>query len=832
MRVLDELQTDAMFALRLLRRSPGFTSIAILSLALGIGANAAIFSLIDTVLLKSLPVAHPETLFFVDNSGGKSGGSSGPPYPCFELLRDHNRTLAGIAAFDETRFKVAIDGSAEQWRGQYASGNYFDLLGVRAVHGRLLTPADDAIIGQGGADGGAAVISYALWQRRFALDRAVVGRKIQVGTKPVTIVGVTAPEFFGLRVGSPVDITIPMMLAENNLRARSLWWFSVVARLKPNVTREQAQTELHGIWDGYMTEIGERREKRTYFSGIEMVPAARGLAAPRRELSQPLTIAMTIVGLVLLIGCANLANLLLARASARQHELAVRLAIGASRSRLIRQLLTEGFVLAACASLAGVLFAQFGSSFLVRFLLTGDDGLQLLSTAIDGRLLAFTAGIGLLTALLFSLAPAMHATRTDAAKPPGVGATVLTPPRVRLAQSLVLVQVMLAVVLLSGAALFVQTLMNLERVGSGFDREGILTMQIDATMPRSTIAKPTAAESKAHFGQVGNAWSLMQERVAAMPGVRAAAVATLSPLTGRDRGVVIAVSGATLPEQDRSIHVNQVTPGYFEALGTKLLAGRWLTTHDRAGSLRVAILNQTAARTYFGDGNPIGQKVSFPGQRIPDEYEVIGVVGDMRYESLRLPAERMAYLPIEQSLEALASAMLVVRADGDVSGYTNPLRALAAEAVPGGFVTRVATMDSRVQESLVRERLLSILAIFFGALALTLGSIGLYGVMAFSVVRRTREIGIRIAIGARASAVSWMVVRETLVPVMIGVIVGGATAWFGARFVRSQLFGVAPGDPIATSVAVLTLLTVAALAAYVPSRRATRVDPVIALRCE
>ena len=316
LRLLDELAADVRYALRLLRRSPAFTAVALLSLGLGIGANTAIFSIIDMVLVKSLPVADPQRLFFIDNSGGKSGGTSGPPYPCYEQLRDHNRYLSGMSAFTERRFKVTIDGTAELITGQYASGSYFDVLGIRAAHGRLLTPRDDSEFGRGGPDGGVAVISYALWQRRFGLDAGVLGKQIQVGTDWVTIVGVSEPGFYGLQVGSPIDVTVPMMLAGRGLRSRQLWWFSVVGRIKPEASVEQARADLDGLWDAYMREIGRTPEKRGYFNGIALVPAARGLEGLRRQFSEPLLIAMTIVGVVLLIGCANIANLLLARASA------------------------------------------------------------------------------------------------------------------------------------------------------------------------------------------------------------------------------------------------------------------------------------------------------------------------------------------------------------------------------------------------------------------------------------------------------------------------------------------------------------------------------------
>jgi predicted permease len=819
LRLIDELRADTGYALRLLRRSPGFTAVAILSLALGIGANTAIFSLIDTVLLKKLPVVQdPDSLFFVDNSGGKSGGNSGPPYPCFELLRDRNTTMSGLAAFDEARLKVTIDGTAEEMRGQYVSGTFYDVLGVRAMHGRLLTPSDDASV----------VISHGLWRRRFAMRPDVLGRTIQVGRHAVTIVGITPPEFFGLQVGSLADLTVPIALSENNLRARSLWWFSVIGRLKPGVPVSQARAELHTLWDGYMNEIGQPREKRNYFSGIELVPAARGVGALRRQLSEPLVIIMMIVGLVLFVGCANVANLLLARASARHTELSVRLAIGASRGRLIRQLLTEGVVLSALGTIAGLIFAQWGVSFLVGVLARAEDG-RVLTTTFDARLVAFAAAIGALAGVLFSLAPAIRATRVDAPKPSAAGATV---GGGRLGQALVAIQVVLSIVLLSGAALFVRTLQNLHAVDSGFDADGVIVMPVETTMPRVLTGGVPPAEVAAHHRMLGAAWQSTIEQVRSIPGVAAAAVATMSPLAGNDRGVLIAVSGGpALSEERRNIHINHITPGFFETLRIPLVAGRVFTDDDRAGR-RVAILNRTAAREYFGDENPVGRLISFPGQRIEEEFEIVGVAGDVRYEDARTIDERMAYLPLEQSIDPIRDALIVARGNGEVSPVGAAIRDGVTTLMPGGFVPRIAVMSDRVEVSLTRERLLSILATFFGALALLLACIGLYGVMAMGVIRRTREIGIRMAIGAGKRSVVWTVLRDTLVMVLIGSAAGAAASFAAARFVRNQLFDVRPGDPFAIGVAILLLLIVAAIAAYLPARRAARVDPVIALRYE
>ena len=819
LRLVDELRADIGYALRLLRRSPGFTAVAVLSLALGIGANTAIFSLIDTVLLKKLPVTDPETLFFVDNSGGKSGGNSGPPYPCFELLRDRNTTMSGLAAFDEGRFKVTIDGATEQIRGQYVSGAFFDVLGVRAMRGRVFTAADDASV----------VISDAFWKRRFGMREDILGTAIQIGTHAVTIVGVAPPEFFGLQVGSSADVTVPIALSENNLRARQLWWFSVVGRLKPGVPVEQARSELHTLWDGYMNEIGQPREKRNYFSGIELVPASRGLGALRRQLSEPLIIIMMIVGLVLFIGCANVANLLLARASARQSELSVRLAIGASRGRLIRQLLTEGVVLSAVGTAVGLILARWGVSFLVGVLARAEEG-QPLPTTFDLRLLAFAGAVGVLTAVLFSLAPAIRATRVDAPKPSFAGTRTESN---RLGQSLVAIQVVLSIVLLSGAALFLRTLQSLHAVDSGFDARGVITMPVETSMPRVLTGRSTPAEIAAYHGRLGAAWQSTIEQVRSIPGVTTAAVATTTPLSGNNRGVNAAVAGTPpLSEEQRGIHINHVSDGYFETLRIPLIAGRVFAETDHLGSPRVAILNRTAAREYFGDENPTGRRISFPGQRIADEYEIIGVVGDVRYQDARTIDERMAYLLIEQGIDPTRDAIVVVRGAGDLSQLSATVRDGVTKLMPGGFVPSITIMSDRVELALTRERLLSILATFFGALALLLACIGLYGVMAYGVIRRTREIGIRVAIGAGKRSVIWMVLRDTMLMVIFGSVVGAAAAAGSSRLIRNQLFEVAPGDPLAIGGAVLLLLIVAAIASYLPARRATRVDPVIALRYE
>jgi predicted permease len=830
-RWFEALVGDVRYALRSMRRARLYTAVALLSLSLGIGANAAIFSLIDHVMMKSLPVEEPARLFFIDNSGGKSGGVSAPPYPAVELMRERNRFLSGIAAFTADQFKVTIDGVAEDIRGQYASGNYFDLLGVRAVHGRMLTPVDDSVFERGGPEGAVAVISHALWRRRFGMDPGVVGRRVTVATTPVTIVGVMPPGFTGLQPGLPIDITVPMMVAGSRVRARTLWWFSAVGRLKPDATVEQARADLHALWDGYMTDVGQPPGKRNaYFTGVELVPAARGLYGLRRDFGQPLGILMAIVTSVLLIGCANVANLLVARGSARRNEIAVRLSLGASRARVVRQLITEGAVLVALGSMAGLAFGRWGVAFLTGMLVPAGQG-RVLEPAFDWRVLAFTALVAAVTTLLFSLAPALHSTRIDAAKPTATGLTGAPAPR-RLRQTLVVVQLALSMALLAAAALFLQTLTNLRDVDMGFRSTGVLTMQVEATLPRVT-EEPRTPERRLAHARVGAIWEGALARVRQLPGVTSAGVGGMSPLTGRDRGVLIQVlSGPRLADEDRSIHVNQVSAGFLETMGIEVVSGRTFTSGDRGTAARVAILNASAARVYFPDGKPLGGRIGFPGQTVEEPYEVVGVVRDARYETVRKPDERMAYLPVEQSLEPLTNVVLAVRGSGGAAQLLAPVRKTMAAAVPGGFVSRIATMDERLEAALVRERLLTLLAAFFAGLALILSGIGLYGVMAYGIIRRTREIATHIAIGATHASVAWMVVREVVVLVSFGAALGAAAALAGGRFVRSQLFDVAPGNPAALGAATLLLIAAATAAAYFPARRAMRIDPAVALRME
>jgi predicted permease len=824
LRLLDELRGDIRHTFRTLRRSPGFAAVAVCSLALGIGANTAIFSLVDELILKRLPVQQPDRLFFIDNTGGKSGGNNAPPYPCFEILRDRNTHFAGIAMFDENMFVGNIDGNDEILVGQRASGNYFEVVGVRAALGRLLTPADD-VPGAGGPDGPVVVISDALWKRRFGMSPSVLGRRIQIEKKPFTIVGVTPPGFFGLIVGGPIEFTIPVSQSGRNLSTRDSWWFSAIGRLADGARVEPARAELDAMFQTYMADLNGRPTKPTdTFNRIELVSAARGKHDVRKELSTPLVIVMATAGLVLLVGCANVASLLLARASARAHEMSLRLAIGASRGRLVRQLVTEGLVISSLGAAAGVVVAAWSATALTRMLGSTDQYI-VLTGRVDVRALAFAGAVALLTGLLCSLVPALRATRPGQAAVGASGRVADTYARGVTGRALIVIQVTLSLVLLSLAALLTRTLVNLVTTDSGFRRDGVLLMPV-----RTTLPPPTSDEIRAELARVGAMWTNVAEQVRAVPGVRFAATASLTPLDRADRGVSLTIiGGPDVPSGARSIHLNQVTPEFFDTLGIVPLAGRLFDRRDTSASPRVAVLTAAAARQ-FGGSSPIGRSIRLTARSEP--YEVVGVVPDAKYQSLRLDAERMAYVPMTQPMDRLGGATVLLRMEDSSRPAPLEVQRAIRDVVPGALITKTTTLDEQVFGSFLQERLVSTLASLFGALALTLACIGLYGLLSFTVTRRTREFGIRLAIGARRTTVVWLVLRETFVLVGAGLAAGLLVVYQGGRYLERLLFGITPGDPIALGGAAALLLLVALAAALLPARRASAINPMSALRHE
>src|SRR5262245_42264189 len=514
-RLEDEMFQDLRYGARMLLKSKGLTAVAALSLALGIGANTAIFSLIDAVLLKTLPVERPEQLYFIQSVGTQRPDGGAPPYPCFERFRNQSQSLAGMAAFSSMDPRLKIDGQIEEVHGQGVSGNYFSLLGVNAVLGRTFGPADDSAPGRGGPDGLVAVISYNYWTRRFGGDPAVIGKVARLGNDPVTIIGVTQPGFYGLVPGQEMDISLPIMAAgAETLALKDFWWFNAVGRLKPGIPVEQARAELDTIFQSYMDETKYSAEaRRETFTRIDLRPAGKGMNGLRRQFSQPLLALMAIVALSLSIACANVANLLLARAAARRKEFAIRLAMGASRFRLLRQMLTESLLLISIGGLLGLLFARWGSAFLVGFFATG-RGRIFIDLPLDYRVLLFTAGIALLTGLIFGLAPALNATRNDPNPALKENAATIARSRSRFGKSLVVAQVALSLLLLVVAGLFVRTLRNLKNLDAGFQMDGVLTMRVN---PPETIQLEGQEGQEGQEERLGNLWKDLMARVERLP---------------------------------------------------------------------------------------------------------------------------------------------------------------------------------------------------------------------------------------------------------------------------------------------------------------------------
>jgi predicted permease len=543
-----------------------------------------------------------------------------------------------------------------------------------------------------------------------------------------------------------------------------------------------------------------------------------------------LWIVMAIVGLVLAIGCANVATLLVARASARHREIELRRAIGAGSGRLLRQMLVEGLLLSTLGAAVGLGLAAAGVRVLVG-LFAGAHQRILLEPAFDMRLVTFTAIVATLTGVIFSVVPAFHALRGRAlALGGGGGRASEGRTRLRAGQALVALQVTLSILLLFGAALFVRTLVNLKTIDTGFTASGVTTITVDAVLPPAP-APDRPEESAAERARIGHMWQGLADRIAALPGVESAAVAALTPFSGAVRGIRLVVIGPAA-QPDAGIRLNQVTPAYFETFRMRIVKGRPFLPGDRLGSAKVVILNQSAARHHFGDADPIGRRVRLPKPGESGDCEVIGIVADARYESLREAASRMAYVPLQQAFDRIGRPAIAVRSDLDMTALVPAIRAEVRERVPGGLVGDVTSVSHEVDEALLRERLVSLLAAVFGALALVLACIGLYGVLSYSVLGRTREIGIRVAVGARPAGIAWLMLRETVAVVAVGVAVGVPVALWAARLVEAQLFAVTTRDPLAIAAALVSLMLVAALAALIPARRASRIDPIHALRCE
>jgi predicted permease len=826
---------DFRFTLRQLRKSPGFTSIAVLSLALGIGANTAIFSVIDALLLRTLPVKHPEQLVIFGE--GRSGGIFNPfpngnntdlySPPFFRQVRANNTSFAGVAAMEsmlaEPHARLGA-GSAEleALRIRLVSGNYFQVLGVGASLGRVLTADDD--VKSGGHP--VAVLSHAFWQRRFARDRDVVGRPLAFNSTVFTIIGVAAPEFSGTVVGESPDAWVPLaMLAQVmpwvraplDEMSQSLW---LLARLRPEIGISAAQTNANGVYQQWLHQMSGPSPSPERLADMRkarfpLTPAGNGISGLRRQYLLPLKILMALVGIVLVAACSNIANLLLARGAGRQREIAVRLALGARRGRLAGQLVSESWLLALAGGALAVLIAWWGGELLLSMVSSQPVPLEV---GPNPRALLFTFGLSLITGLLFGVLPALRLTHIDVG--PALkerNGTGPSPSRSRIAHALVSAQVALALFLTISAGLFIGTLRNLEHIDPGFDRDHVIVAGLDTDWS----AFPRAAWL--------NVSRRLETRVQALPGVESASFAMTVFNGGSWMAPLWPAGQEHTRANERNFRGNRVGADYFKVMSMPIIAGRTFSPRDTEQSQHVAVVNQTLARQLYGSEPALGRHFSLSGRDHYD-FEIAGVVKDAHYDSMREKTEPMWFLYTEQ--EPQLAETLVVRTRGNPSPVMPLVRAAVRAEDPSLAIGEMVTLNTMVQDSLSRETLLAKLAGFFGALALLLACIGLYGVMAYLVARRTNEIGIRMALGAQPGAVLRMVLRESVLVVGLGLMAGIPAALACGRLVESQLYGLAPNDPITIVGASAALLAVALVASFLPARRAALLDPLAALREE
>jgi predicted permease len=825
---------DLRVAMRQLIATPVVTIVAVLSLALGIGANTAIFSLVNSLLLRALPVREPQQLALLKAGSTNAGGQSSFTFAIWqELQRRPELFESGFAWDDDVRFNLAEGGVAEFVTGIWTTAGMFDTLGVAPLIGRTFTDADDRR--GGGPDGPVAVVSYAFWQRRFGGAADVVGRRLTLERIPFTIVGVMPPGFFGPNVGKQPDVVLPMGAEplvrgkESTLDSRDYWWLSVMVRLKPGQSIDAATDALRGVQPQIRhatLPIGEwpAQDMDKYLSEkFTLIPAAMGDSSIRARYGRPLLTVMAVVVLVLLIACANIANLQLARATARRHEWSVRLALGASRWRLVRLLLTESLVLSTVGAGLGFLIARWGSRLLVQQLST-QTLTVFLDLSPDWRVLAFTTGVAVATALLFGAAPALRAASVapmEAIKDQGrsVGAGT---GRASVTSGLVVAQVALSVVLVVAAALFVRTFSKLATLHLGFEPTRVLVVTMNAQRAPIEPSQRIAEYERA------------LEAVQALPGVAHAALSPLVPISGHMWATRFEVSdGVPLEDARRSAFRNQVTPGFFDTYGQRLVAGRTFTDRDRDGAPRVAIVNEAFARRFLNGANPIGHTVHLPRAVVPEgDMAIVGVVGDAVYRRLRDPAPPTVYSPVAQSTAGPATTAyhLSVRAAFDSPAQLSRSIADAISGVNRDLTLTFQPLADQVNASLTQERIVAMLSGFFGALALLLAGLGLYGVTSYAVSRQRTEIGIRMALGAAPGGVVRLVLSRVTMLVAAGIVVGAGASVWAAQFVSGLLYGIEPRDPATLAGSAAVLAAVGALAGWLPAYRASRIDPAQVLR--
>lgn len=834
---MTSLWLDLRYALRAMRRSPLFTSVAILSLALGIGANTAIFTLMDQIMLRQLPVKDPGQLVMLYQEGANNGSNMGGRMQSYPIYQDYQKKAAPFSEVLCRRLvpgSVSVDNRTERVDAELVSGNYFTMLGVRPAAGRLFNSKEDDQV-YGGHP--VVALSYDYWVSRFNRDPGVVGKKILVNNYPMTIVGVSAPGFSGLDPAQSPQIRVPILMKEVMLPEwkwlqmsdRRSRWVQVFARLKPGYTLESAGAPLgvlyHQIRE-YEASLPAAKDwsaysRREFLRGtIHMQKAATGYSDLRNNFSTALVVLMSMVGLVLLIACANVANLLIARAFARQKEIAVRLSIGASRARLVRQLLVESLVLSLAGGMAGIVLAA-GMTRGLLALVPSEGNPLLIEASPDMRILLFTLVLTFLTGMIFGLIPALRASRPDlwgtlkdaAGSIAGAGGSLF------LRKGLVSVQVALSFLLLFGAGLFVRSLQKLEGTKTGFhDPDNLVTFQV------SPALNGYNAPRTIHF------YDELLENIRAIPGVKGAATASVPLLHGWEWDSSTSVEGHQAGDgEDMQAFMNALSPGYFATMGIPLLAGRDFDRRDVKEDSKVAIVNESFARHFFGSRSAVGRHIGRgAGPEAKLDVEIVGVVADSLYEGPREGVRRQVFIPNWGDGSTAFYVRIGLGAPSAFAAVKNAARRID----PSMPVYELKTLGGQLDETLLTERLIAMLFAGFGFLATLLATIGLYGVMAFVVARRTKEMGVRIALGAQSGTVLWLVMREVLVLLAIGLAIGVPAAIGLGKLVSTQLYGIKASDPFIAGLSVATLVVVASAAGFIPAFRASRIDPILALRYE
>ena len=833
--IFETLWQDLKHAARLLRLNPGFAAAAILSLALGIGANTALFQLINAVRLRTLPVKDPQQLLSVkiDKRNGATGSfvSNYPDltFPIWQQIREKQQAFSGIFAWGPMRLNLARGGEVRRANAIWVSGDFFHVLGIEPLVGRLLTSADDRP-GCGTSSG--AVISYPFWQREFAGDPGILSRTVSLEQQSFPIIGVTPPSFFGVEVGHNFDVAVPLCAEpvvrgeDSVLDRRDGWWLTAMGRLKPGWTMEKAAAQLRAISPEIFKDTLPLRfdtDDAKHYLGYHLgaFPGDTGISSLRHEYETPLNLLLALAGLVLLIACANLANLLLARAATRQREMGIRLVVGATRIRLLRQLLAESLLLAFIGAFAGAWLARVVSGSLVAYLSTPHNPI-FVDLATDWRVLAFTAALAVLTCLLFGFTPALRATRLAPADALRTGGRTMSAGRERfgLRRALVSVQVALTLVLLVGALLFARSLQNLAAVNPGFQTRGILAADVDYTSLK--IPKDGRTEYNRQ----------LLARLRAIPGVESAAEAMIVPLSGDGWNRTIDTK-LPVPNGEASAQLNRVGPQFFETMGTRLLAGREFDDRDALGSPLVAVVNREFARVFLGTVHPVGMTFRFnPNGTHPEPlYEIVGMVENTKYGDLREETQLIAYFPWAQNDQPGPYGSFVLRSSLPLGALRAAVADALRQASPSIEVS-FHVMRTMIQESLLRDRLMATLSGFFGLLAALLATIGLYGVISYMVMQRRNEIGIRMALGADRGRIIGMVGREAALLLGVGLVAGTLGALAAMRLAGPLLFGLKPDDPLTLLLAAAILVVASAAATYVPASRAARMDPTDALRAE